>query len=113
MSEFHGDWETQAAIIDMLPLSAQDRWFHRRPREDETQFQRSIFLLDWLEEERKAAVAMHLNNIAKQSQLSAGPQFKPQQKLDSGQSGLPSTDQGLLSGSLLAQQGDSSKSGGR
>ena len=53
MKEYHNDRETTAAIIDGLSATAQERWFHWRPNLTKTQFQRSVFLLNWFEEERK------------------------------------------------------------
>ena len=70
--EFQNDRETTASIVDKLPAAAQERWFQRRPSPDETQVQRSIFLAGWIEDERKAAVAVHLNNLAKQHSAPSG-----------------------------------------
>ena len=57
--------------------------------------------MDWLEEEWKAAVAVHLNNLAKQSQISAvsSTGSKPLGKTE-----VVTTDMGLISGTLLALQ---------
>ena len=111
LHELHADRETTAAVVDGLPAAAQERWFQRRPCPDETQFQRSVFLVDWLEQERKAAVAVHLNNLAKTSKVATGPSGQKQDsKNDSAPSAALSTDMGLLSGTMLVQQGDNSSS---
>ena len=72
LHELHTDRETTASVIDMLPASSQERWFHRRPDSCETPTQRCKSMIEWLEEERKAAVAVHLHNIAKTSQIPSG-----------------------------------------
>ena len=56
MSDFHADRETTAEIVHHLPVEAQSRWYHRKPPKDESQLEKSLSLLEWLEEERQAAV---------------------------------------------------------
>ena len=104
--ELYADRETTAAIVDGLPAAAQERWFQRRPRSEETQVERSICLVGWLEQERQAAVTVHLNNLAKTSKIASGqaPHIKSGPKLDSGSSSFVSTDMGLASGALLTLQ---------
>ena len=96
--EFHNDRETPASIVDKLPAAAQERWFQRRPPSDESQVQKSIFLVGWLEEERKAAVAVHLNNLARQHTLPSGGMPKASDKTSASSNKVETTDQGLMSG---------------
>ena len=110
MEEFHSDHETVVAVIDCLPVSAQDRWFHRHPDPDETHLERSKQLLIWLEVERRVAVAVHLHNVAKAHSFAAAPSAKVNSKSDTGSGLQGSTDQGLLSGAMLAQLGDDKSS---
>ena len=110
MHKFHGDRETTALIIDCLPTSAQDRWFHQCPRLGETQPKRSASLLEWLEQERQAAVAVHLHNVAKVHSIPPGPVAKP--RIESGVTSHLTTDQGLMSGSLHATQSNGAAAGG-
>ena len=104
LHEFHNDRETSAAVIDLLPATAQDRWFHRGPSPNEIQFQRSVALLHWLEEERRVAVMIHLNNLAKQHSVSVAASSKTAVKPESSLGLSGSTDQGLVSGVMLAQR---------
>ena len=102
--EYHNDRETTASIVDKLPVAAQERWFQRRPPPDESQVQRSIFLVGWLEEERKAAVAVHLNNLARQHTLPSGGAAKVSDKTSASGNKVETTDQGLTSGTYAVQQ---------
>ena len=77
MHEFHGDRETVACVIDTLPRLAQERWFHRSGSLEEGHVARSEALLVWLEEERRAAVSVHLHNVAKLHSMPSGPAAKP------------------------------------
>ena len=86
-----------------LPTEAQSRWYHRKPPPDETQQEKSLSLLDWLEEEWKAAVTLHLDIIARQPVTPAN--VKPRSKSDIGPATHTSMDQGLMVGTHLAQQG--------
>ena len=106
MDEFHSDRETVACVIDSLPTTAQERWFHRRPAITETHIERSKALLVWLEEERRAAVSVHLHNLAKSHSLSQNTAPKTSGRAESSLSTQLSTDQGLTSGALHAAQGD-------
>ena len=77
MHEFHHDRETVACVIDCLPRTVQDRWFHRAKDLEEAHVERSEAMLEWLEGERRAAVAVHLHNVAKQHSIPTGPTIKP------------------------------------
>ena len=107
MDEFHSDRETVACVIDSLPATAQERWFHRGPAPTKTHVERSKALLVWLEEERRAAVSVHLHNLAKSHSAPQTMAPKVSNLLDSSLSTQVTTDQGLLSGAMHAAQEDS------
>ena len=104
MHEFHADRETTADIVHLLPADSEARWYHRKPPRDETQTQKSMYLLGWLEEERLAAVVLHLDNITRQPKITGPSQVKWGTKTDPGGSSQLSMDQGLYVGAHLAQQ---------
>ena len=107
MDEFHSDRETVACVIDSLPATAQERWFHCRPTLSETHIERSKALLDRLEEERRAAVSVHLHYLAKSHSTPPTSTPKVSNWADSSLSTQLTTDQGLLSGAVHAAQEDS------
>ena len=107
MDEFHSDRETVACVIDSLPATAQERWFHRGPALTETHVERSKALLVWLEVERRAAVSIHLHNLAKSHSMPQTMAPKTSNRAESSLSTQVTTDQGLLSGAMHAAQEDS------
>ena len=104
MHEFHNDRETVACVIDCLPRTVQDRWFHQTMDLEEAHMDRSEAILEWLEGERRAGIAVHLHNMAKQHSIPTGTAIKPGVRSEPSSSIQVSTDQGLLSGTMLAQQ---------
>ena len=59
------DRETLSEVIGLMPSEAQQRWYHRKPPSDEDQDEKGEAFLSFLEDERSAAVSMHLDAIAR------------------------------------------------
>ena len=92
------DRETLSEVIGLMPSEAQQRWYHRKPPSDEDQDEKGEAFLAFLEDERSAAVSMHLDAIARKPvhAPTASSQHKPQQSSGGTDKGLYQPAHGTL-----------------
>ena len=98
--EFVKDRETVALVVRSLPADSQRAWYRRRVPTGETTKEKGQFMLDWLEDERQAAVVIHLDELTTKMQSPAPP--APNRATQSATP--PTTDQGLVSSPNLTQE---------
>ena len=101
--DFLLDRETLAEVVNVLPVDSQQRWYHRQGPREVGQREKGGRLLAWLEEERRDAVAMHLDALARRPKPPAPTAQPPRQPAAPG-----GTDQSIynVSNAVVGAQPD-------